>query len=264
MNRSLAYFDLETTSPEPATCGAVQVGLLKHHYNDETGKIDETVLINEICDPGMEVSDGAAAVHGITAEMIKGKRVDMAVLGEAYDWFHRNQENVIFCGHNFRSFDLPILKRLGCHAVGADWELRATFDPLAGINYIDTLVLAQRLLHMVPGGHRLGELYTWITGSEPVGAHDAAGDCRMVATLVQYFCAALKMDIEQLAKYCAETRVLQVCTYKKHKGKLWGRGPFTTHVPFFYAKWMAENFDSPTPDLAATLKFHYNLRFKSQ
>lgn len=257
MINTLAAFDLETTSPKPQTCAAVQVGLVCFEYT-MVASLRETVVIDEICDPGMDVSDGAAAVHGITPEMMIGKRPDYEVLRDAYVWLKDHDSDMIIIGHNYRGFDIIILNRI----VQAIYpELFAARGPVAS-PFIDTLTVARRVLHMAPNGHKLGDLYQWISGQAPVDAHDAIGDGRMVLTLVQYLCAALKMTVEEMATYCAETRVLEVCTYKKHAGKLWGRGPTATHVPFFYAKWMAENFESPDPDLVATLRAKYNLRFR--
>lgn len=256
MTSILAAFDLETTSPKPSTCAAVQVGLVAFEYNDEAeGNLIESVIINEITDPGMESSDGASEVHGITPEMWAGKRPDFVVLGEAYHWMRSREKEIIVIGHNIRAFDMLIINRI------VKETDHATYDRDLQVRYIDTLTLARRLLHMAPNGHKLGDLYQWITGNPPVDAHDAVGDCRMVLALVKYFCNALKKTVDELADDCAQVRVLEICTYKKHAGKRWGRGG-QGYVPFHYAQWMANNFESPDPDLVATLRHHYNLRFR--
>lgn len=257
MESCLAVFDTETTSAQPSTCGVVQCALLINRLQED-GTLQEDFVINELCDPSMEISDGAAEVHGITPEMIQGARFDHDVMFDAYMYLVERQDHMILVGHNLRPFDRPILVRLAHFAAH---QRGITLPPLT-IRFIDTLVIARRVLHMVPGGHKLGELIEWITQQPVVDAHDAVGDCRSVLTILAYFCGAMEMTIDQLADYCAQTRVLKICTYKKHKGKLWGRGDYKTHVPSNYAMWMANNFEGADPDLKETLRHHYGLRFK--
>jgi DNA polymerase III epsilon subunit-like protein len=252
MSPELVFFDVETTSAKPSTCAVVQLGALHVYFNPALEDVEEKVLYDEICDPGMDCHHGAEEVHGITAEMMQGKRPDYEVLAEFYGRLEAlcaAGAPVIVAGHAVSTFDLPILYRLAG-------------KPALPVQVIDTLVIARRVLTQSPDG-KLGSVYTWITGNDPVDAHDALGDCKMVKTIVEYLCKALKKDLLELAAYCAEPRVLKYCTFGRHKGKLWGRGG-KEFVPPSFVRWMCENFDGPvSPDLIVTMKHHYGMRFRN-
>ena len=255
----LAIFDLETTSPKPSTCAAVQVGLFHVAFDDETGELITNTIVNEIVDPGMQVSDGALAIHGITADQLVGKRPDYVVLSEVYDWL-KARPHIIVAGHNVDSFDLRILFRV---AQLANALMNSEGGPTRErfpLRVIDTLVMARRLLHTAPN-HKLAPLFEWITGKPAENAHDALGDCKMVLTLLEYFGGALGMSIDQMAEYCATPRILKYCTMGKHRGKLWGRGDGC--VPTGFVRWMCDNFEEPGQDLILTIREKYGMRFRN-
>lgn len=254
----LAIFDLETTSPQPSTCAAVQVALFHVKFDDATGGLITDTIVDEIVDPGMDVSDGALAIHGITADQIVGKRPDYEVLAEVYDWL-KAHPHVIVCGHNATTFDIPILFRC---AQLANAMMKPEGGSIRGrfpLRIIDTLVIARRVLHTAPN-HKLAPLFEWITGQPAVDAHDALGDCKMVLALLEYFGGALAMNIDEMAEYCATPRILKYCTMGKHRGKLWGRGEGC--VPSGFVHWMCANFDDPGQDLIVTIREKYNMRFR--
>lgn len=60
--RPLVGFDLETTGPDPETARIVTACVVV----DEPGQ--EPVVMNWLVDPGVEIPEGAAAVHGVTTE----------------------------------------------------------------------------------------------------------------------------------------------------------------------------------------------------
>ena len=257
-------YDTETTSEKPATCRVCQVAaLLIEETGDEHLPLKMTEVFNEICDPGLESSDAATAIHGIGPEHWAGKRRDSEAMLELHYYLSQNYLDVngqpafVVAGHHVKHFDLPILWRVSERA------------PIFGLPVIDTLTCATRIYPLLPS-HRLttnpkepakvGLIES--LGLGPVeGAHSAAGDALMVYRLVKHFCEGLQKTPLELAAWCSEARILKYCSFGKHKGKEWGRGPGC--VPSGFVYWMTQNFD-PTPDLEATVKYHYNMRFNKR
>jgi len=260
-DRILAY-DTETTSEKPATCRVVQVAGILRSPGDSDGYRYEKI-VDEICDPGLEVSDKAFAIHGISQEMIDGCRDDAIVLRELYQWLEANYmidgtPKVIVAGHNVRTFDLEIM-----------WKITGE-SPLVGLPIIDTLVAARRLYWMAPT-HKLTTpkaepgktgITEWL-GMAVEGAHSAAGDAMMVFNLVDHFCKVLEMTPMQLATWCMEPRVMKYCPIGMHKGKLFGKPKDgenqNDYVPVQYAWWIAKTFEYGG-DFEYTLRSAYGIK----
>lgn len=69
--------DTETTGTNPARDKIIELGMVLFEYCPETGqayRILET--FNELEDPGMPIPPESTKVHGITDEMVRGKRID--------------------------------------------------------------------------------------------------------------------------------------------------------------------------------------------
>ncbi len=248
----IVCYDTETTSEKPQSCRVVQLGSVV--YGEVSGGITEEVLFNEICDPGLddgyEPTKEAEAIHGISTDRMRGARRDTAVMREFYDVVKPAVPEVIFAGHAITRFDFPILYRV------------AECEPFENPRIIDTLVLAQRLITGVPN-HKLGTLVEHLGLGSNEDAHDAVGDCRMVFRLVQFLSQSLGRTWLQLAQDCATPRVHTVCGFGKHKGKLWGRKDDANGqdvVPWYYVKWMQQNFTDASDDMVVTLWYHYKLR----
>lgn len=236
--RSLLVFDFETTSNKPHSTGVVQLA----------ATLGGEVLFNEICNPGISISEEAQGVHGISQEMVEGKPSDKERVGELARVILEHKDRIYLAGHNHTGFDIPIL-----------WRIAGIENP-PKIPTIDTLVAAVRTHPMAPN-HKLSDFCQFVGVHDGQGAHDALTDIRMVEQLIEFFIRGLEFSgYAQLSEWLATPRVHAICTLKKHKGKFWGRGE--GKVPYFYAKWIADNFDNVTADLAATLKHHYGITCK--
>lgn len=66
-----APFDLETTAPDPLTARIVTACLMRIDHTPAT-----TAATNWLLDPGIEIPEGAAAVHGITTERARAEGQD--------------------------------------------------------------------------------------------------------------------------------------------------------------------------------------------
>lgn len=240
--KKILGIDTETTSAVPATARMVQIAALLK----ENGLDGYDTIINTLCDPEVDISAEAAEVHGITKEMVAGKLIDKTYAKQLYNFLKDNQASIILVGHNLVTFDMPIIYRL------------AGEEPLE-IKWIDTLTCATRVLPQAPN-HQLSGLVEWLKLGAVENAHDAAGDIEMVFKLLDYFCSGLAKTPEELADWCAVPRVLKTCHFGKHKGKDWGIG--MGKVPKGYVHFICGLFDNVSPDMVATIKHHYNYRFK--
>lgn len=236
--RDLLIFDFETTSNKPESTRVVQQAAM---HND-------VVVFNELCNPGLQISDGACEVHGITDEMVRDKPSDTERVTALAQYILERKDEIIIAGHNVTTFDIPIM-----------WRIAGVIDP-PKIPVIDTLTCAIRTLPYADS-HKLGDLFVALGLGSAENAHDALGDIEMVKKLIFAFMSALGYDLEALVKWLATPRVLKTCHFGKHKGKPWGKGPGC--VPSGYAMFMAKNFEDPHPDVELTILHHYGYRFSS-
>ncbi len=249
MRDILLTFDTETTSNKPETARVVQVGGVATYLE---GNYDH-VVVETICNPGVAISPEAEKVHGYSQAMVENAIADTQACRELCQFICDNKDRVVLAAHNGISFDVPIIWRV------------AEMEPVR-VPIVDTLVCALRTLPFAKS-HKLSELVEELNLGSAEGAHDAMADIAMVQNLVKYFSEGLKKNWEEIAEWVAEPRILKVCHFGKHKGKLWGRPPNPAekdkYVPYWYIKFMCDNFD-PTPDLIATIKAKYNMRFVKQ
>lgn len=300
--KELLIFDYETTSNKPESTRGVQLAAVSYPIVDGNIDFDNgTVVMNTLCNPGVDIHHEAAEIHGITTEMVKDMPPDTHFSAQLYDYIaERHAKNEIILGfQNGCTFDLPILMRLA--AAHSDGKVRKFIQK---IPYIDTLIAATRTLpnaasHRLSlptpeeqakyGGPGLVQLFGLDSGE---GAHDAAVDCRLVMLLIREFMAQLMGSIraefqrlreeEKLvlsdeafandtylfALWCGRPRILTVCYFGKYKGRLWGKAPpkaskeeKARYVHGGYIYYICEEFD-PTPDLVATIRHHYGRKFR--
>lgn len=300
--KELLIFDYETTSNKPESTRGVQLAAVSYPIVDGNIDFDHgTVVLNTLCNPGVDIHHEAAEIHGITTEMVQGFPADTHFSAQLYDYIaERHAKREIILGfQNGCTFDLPILMRLA--KMHSDGKVR---EFIPSIPYIDTLIAATRTLphaksHRLSlptpeeqakhGGPGLVQLFGLDSGE---GAHDAAVDCKLVMLLIREFMAQLMPNIRNelqklrdegklvledhefandtylFALWCARPRILTVCHFGKNKGKLWGKPPEgaskeerAKYVNGSIIWWICENFD-PTPDLAATIRHFYGRKFK--
>lgn len=272
----LVPFDYETTSNKPQSTRGVQLAAMAMElplYRSWEHTPEPVLMMNEITDPEVDIHHEAAEVHGITPEMVAGKRADHVVSKELYDFLEANQHRVILASHNGTTFDAPILWRL------ADMESERPRPPLV-LPHIDCLILATRIFPHAPN-HKLSVtqaeyeknpeklkgvgLIQHLKLGTGEGAHDALEDIRMVWSLISFIQKNLKegtWSLLDLAQWCASPRVLKICHFGKHKGKPWGKGPGC--VPAGYVKFICGLFEDATPDMIATVQHHYGMSFDFQ
>jgi len=69
--------DTETTGMEPDTDKVIELGLVLFEYQRESGAVGRVLgSYNGLEDPGMAIPPASTAIHGITDEMVAGRRLD--------------------------------------------------------------------------------------------------------------------------------------------------------------------------------------------
>ena len=255
MIHELLGYDLETTSKESQTARVVQAAAL---LRQQCGTF-KTVM-NQLCNPGTDISDGAAEVHGITSEMVKDAEPDHVALPRLYQYMLANKDRIIVVGHNIVTYDLPILSRI-------------TGGAKLPVLWIDTFIAATRVFPDADS-HKLSELVGWLELGSIEKAHDAEADIGMVFMLLDYIFNGLRgsdmnkanWTYEDFALWCMKPRVLKRAHFGKHRGKLWGmpqKGESTKkYVPRGYIHYICDKWEDPSPDMIETVWIKYRYRFK--
>jgi DNA polymerase III epsilon subunit-like protein len=158
-DRRLIAFDLETTAADPEQARIVTAAIVV------AGGGLTTETFTALADPGVEVPDEAAAIHGVTTERARaeGRLADdvldavIAILSA-----HSTAPLVIY---NAR-YDLTVLDR-ECRRHGrAPYAPRRVIDPLVIDKHLDRYRRGSRKLEAVCGHY----------GATLAGAHDAGHD----------------------------------------------------------------------------------------
>lgn len=187
----LLAFDLETTAPEPTEARIVTGCTARVHGSMR----NFTILRSWLADPGVEIPDEAATIHGITTEQARreGRPLpDVAgeIRDELYEAWGRGTPVV---GHNVR-YDLTCLAA----------NLRRIGDPqpfeVAG-PVIDTLVLDKHVDRFRKGKRTLTRACE-VYDVRIEGAHDAAFDAlasaRVAWRIAQRYPSVASRSLQQL------------------------------------------------------------------
>lgn len=117
--------DTETTGVDPDKDAIIELGMVLFEFDPETGAAYQVLgSFDQLEDPGFPVPAESTAVHGITDEMVAGKRIDDAGVAQFLDGVS------LVIAHNSR-FDrvflekrLPLFESLpwGCSFAQVDWR----------------------------------------------------------------------------------------------------------------------------------------------
>jgi DNA polymerase-3 subunit epsilon len=99
LSKPICFFDLETTGTNVATDRIVEISILKVHPNGN--KESFTWRVN----PGVPIPAGAAAIHGITDEMVANE----PTFKELAPKVHALMKDSDLGGFNSNRFDIPLL-----------------------------------------------------------------------------------------------------------------------------------------------------------
>jgi DNA polymerase-3 subunit epsilon len=162
--------DFESTGIDPLEARAVQIGLAGIHPGQEPLKMQWLV------DPGIEIPDGAAAIHGITTERVRNEgETPGPILGEVRDQVVEH----LRAGHPLIAFnaayDCTLLEaELHRHGMDTVTDLLGVFGPVIDPLVIDKQVSRRR-------GKRTLETQAEFYEVRLDGAHDALHDAMCAA-----------------------------------------------------------------------------------
>ncbi|MDW9830299.1 3'-5' exonuclease [Sinorhizobium meliloti] len=126
--RTAIIVDTETTGLDLRDDEVVEIGLLAFAYdrNDQFTRV--TAVFEGMREPENPMSEDAANITGITAEMLRGKKIDIARLEEIVD------RASLIIAHN-AAFDRPMCEKLSASFAGKAWACSATEVPWKKLGY---------------------------------------------------------------------------------------------------------------------------------
>ncbi len=184
LQRSLAFFDLETTGTRIGQDRIVQVGIVR--LSPDGSRQPWQRLVN----PGMPIPPEATAIHGITDAMV----ANAPTLEDVADEILGVLEGCDLSGFNVIRFDLPFLAE-ELHRVGRTWD-----------SSVLRVVDVQRIFHRMEP-RDLSAALRFYCGREHGDAHDALADVEatadvLLAQLERY--AELPGDVDQLGEFSGD------------------------------------------------------------
>lgn len=164
----LAGFDLETTSPDPETARVVTSAVVV------VGDAEPMESFTQLINPGVDIPDEAAAIHGVTNERAQAEGAEASLaIGELLDVLLALIEVGIPLAIFNARFDLTVLDR-----EARRWDM----EPISShpkLRVIDPRVLDGFLERFRPGKRTLGATAEyWLPQGKTLGdaAHDADAD----------------------------------------------------------------------------------------
>lgn len=123
LERPLFCFDLETTSVNVKEARVVQMGMRKLVPYGNEPKLEYAGC--EIFDPQVRIPEDAIKVHGITNEMVKGKRLFRDIATQVFE----SMKDCDFFGYNVK-YDLNVMvHEFECHGLKFDFTKAKIVDP---------------------------------------------------------------------------------------------------------------------------------------
>lgn len=163
----LVGFDLETTGPDPETARIVTATVVR----DVPGQ--KPTVATWLADPGIEIPDGAAAVHGVTTERARAEgEAAVDVVAQLLAVLKAEQDPLVaFNG----AYDFTVLDREA---------RRHGFAPLDPAVVVDPFVLDKQYDRYRRGKRTLGAMCEQY-GVSLTNAHDATADALAAVGLVR-------------------------------------------------------------------------------
>lgn len=182
LDKPIVFFDLETTGVDVYNDKIVEIAIIKIETDGSTKEYEW--LIN----PGIPIPAGAAAVHGITDEMVKDAPRFSDIASEIAVIF----DNVYIGGYNVKSFDVTLLLQ-ECQRIGLDLliDVNSIIDPMSVYRQKETRTLSSAVKEYC--------------GVEMENAHEAMADIRATIEVLAHqllIIPDLPKTASELALYC--------------------------------------------------------------
>ena len=203
----LAVFDLETTGVDVESCRIVSahVGIL-----DAAGELQEQW--DWLADPGVEIPEGAAAVHGITTERARAEgRPAAEVVGEIV----ATLDAILFSGMPLVVYNAPYDLTL-LHREARRHGVLPVHDPSP---VIDPLVI-DKALDKYRRGKRTLTVASEVYGVELTDAHTAGADAvaagRVAQAIARAYEGTLAVDVHELHELQIGWSATQAASFEEY------------------------------------------------
>jgi len=192
LSRPLVVFDLETTGLDVNADRIVEIGMVKLHPDGRREEFCERV------DPGVDIPESAAKVHGIRTEDVRGLfgRPRLAKFGDAILEFLGDAD---LGGFNSIGFDGELLKaECARHEIAFDDRDRLHVDAKLIFNAKETT-----WDRFIMGPRNLSNAARFYLGRDMEGAFKAGGGYEMKAGHGAAYDASVTVDVllKQLERY---------------------------------------------------------------
>lgn len=196
LTRPLVFFDLETTGLDTDNDRIVEIGLVKLMPDGERIKMVERM------DPGIDIPDQAAAVHGIRTEDVRGL-FGKPRLSKFADSLLAFLDGSDIAGFNTIAYDVPLwLAECRRHAIPFQMEGRHQVDAKIIFHVQET-----GWDRFLMGPRNLSAAVRHYCGRELDGAHsaehDAEGTLDVLLSQLERF-PDLPRDVPGLHRFCTE------------------------------------------------------------
>lgn len=187
---NLATFDTETTGVNTSVARIVTASIA---FLDRDGHVTERY--DWMIDPGVEIPEGAANVHGITTEVARASGIDAAVgisqiIARLLSVFERGLPLVVYNA----PYDLTLLK-VEAHRHGLSLPTEALspiIDPLIIDKRVDRFRKGKRTLEAVTAHYEVS-----LDGAHDAG-EDAIAAARVAQALARKFAGTLPTELNEL------------------------------------------------------------------
>jgi DNA polymerase-3 subunit epsilon len=184
-------FDLETTGPEPNTARIVTAAVV---IVDSTGIVGSR---NWLVDPGIEIPEGASAIHGITTEQARNEgmqpRTAVQEISDALaDWLGHGTPVIAFnAAYDFTVLDRECQRHF-IQPLGARFaDVAPVIDPFVIDKQVDRFRKGKRILTVTCEHYRV----SMTDAHSSIG--DALGAARIAFALAERY-RALQIDLMDL------------------------------------------------------------------
>lgn len=181
LEKSIIYFDIESTGVETESARIVELACIK--YNSDGTQEEKTIKVNPTIPIPLEASD----VHGITDEMVKDLPTFKQYAQAIRNWF----DGCDLAGFNSDNYDVPLLS--------AEFERSG----LEGINWNPNLLDIIKLYRLLYP-NTLSEVYKRLTGKELEGARGAVVDILGTKEIADILIPQLNDTVEEQLVTIAE------------------------------------------------------------
>lgn len=194
LKRPLVFLDLETTGLDVETSRIVEIGLVRLDPDGTRQTLVERV------DPGVDIPEAAAKVHGIRTEDVRGLfgKPPLSQVGNVLVDFLADHD---LAGFNCIAFDLPLLRaEFRRHAIPCSLEGRRVIDAKLIFNATET-----GWDRFLMGPRDLTAAVRHFCGRDLEGAHSAGADAEatidvLMAQLERH--PELPRDVAGLHEFC--------------------------------------------------------------